>query len=149
MIVVELLDGQPELRLVELLLPSRLLLSGTLKDLIVLLICRAGVHRLELEAVFHVGDGCGSERVKLLIEMTRSHLRVLFLTDVSGLQPGILLLHPLNLAHCMFPSLLGEDCHPLALAEGDRHLLSPLTGVCHLGGHEGSLLGLLSDLDLP
>ena len=95
--------------------------------------------------MLHVNDGCGSERVKLFIEMTRSHHRVLFLRDASGLQPGLLFLHPLNLAHRKFPPLLGEDCHPLALAEGDRHMLSPLTGVCHLGGHEGSLLGLLSD----
>ena len=83
LVVVELLDDQPELRLVELLLQSRLLLSGTLKDLIVLLICRAGVLRLELEAVLDVGYGWGSERVKLLIEMTRFQLRVLFFRDVS------------------------------------------------------------------
>ena len=109
MIVVELLDGQPELRLVELLLPSRLLLSGTLKDLIVLLICRAGVLRLELEAVLDVGDRWGSERVKLLIEVTRCQLRELFFRDVGGLHPGVLFLHPLNLAHRKVPPLLGED----------------------------------------
>ena len=145
MIVVELLDGQPELRLVELLLPSRVLLSGTLEDLIVLLICRVRVLGLELEAVLHVGDGWWGKRVKVLIEMTRFQLRELFLRDVSGLQPGVLFLHPLNLDHCQFPPLLGEDCHTLAFAEGDRHLLPLLGGVCHLGGHEGSLLGLLSD----
>ena len=109
MIVVELLDGQPELRLIELLLPSRLLLSGTLKDLIVLLICRAGVLRLELEAVLDVGYRWGSERVKLLIKVTRFQLRVLFFRDVCGLHPGVLFLHPLNLAHRKVPPLLGED----------------------------------------
>ena len=81
--VFKLLDGQPELLLVELLCTSRLPLPGTLEELIVLLICSVGVLRLELEAVLDVGYGWGSERVKLLIEMTRFQLRVLFFRDVS------------------------------------------------------------------
>ena len=107
--VVELMDGQPELRLVELLLPSRVLLSGTLKELIVLLIRHVRVLGLELEAVLHVGDGWWGKRVKVLIEMTRCQLRELLFRDVSGLHPGVLLLHPLNLAHRKVPPLLGED----------------------------------------
>ena len=97
--------------------------------------------------MLQVGYRWDSEWVKLLLVRVakRQLIIVLTLGDVGGLQPGILLLHPLNLAHCKFPPLLGEDCHHLALTEGDRHLLSPLTGVCHLGGHECSLLGLLSD----
>ena len=83
MIAFILLDGQPELLLVELLCTSRLPLPGTLEELIVLLICSVGVLRLELEAVLDVGYGWGSERVKLLIEMTRFQLRVLFFRDVS------------------------------------------------------------------
>ena len=83
MIAFILLDGQPELLLVELLCTSRLPLPGTLEELIVLLICSVGVLRLELEAVLDVGYGWGSERVKLLIEITRFQLRVLFFRDVS------------------------------------------------------------------
>ena len=83
MIAFILLDGQPELLLVELLCMSRLPPPGTLEELIVLLICSVGVLRLELEAVLDVGYGWGSERVKLLIEMTRFQLRVLFFRDVS------------------------------------------------------------------
>ena len=109
LVVVELLDGQPELRLVELLLPSWILLSGTLKDLIVLLICRAGVLRLELEAGKDVGNRWASERVKLLKVMTSFQLRILFLRDASRSHFGVLLLHPLDLAHCDVPPLLGED----------------------------------------
>ena len=67
MIAFELLDGQPELRLVEFLLPSRVPPSSTLEELIVLLICRLGVFRVELEAVLDVGYRWGSERVKLLL----------------------------------------------------------------------------------
>ena len=147
MVVVELLDSQPELRLVEFLLPSRVPLPGTLEDLHVLLIRHFGVFRGELEVVVEIGYRRCSERVKLLlVEVAKRQLiRVLILGDVGRHRLRVLLLHPLDLAHCKFPPLLGEDCHPLALPEGDRNLLSPLTGVCHLGGHEGSLLGLLSD----
>ena len=95
----KLLDGQPELRLIEFLLLSRVTPSGTLKELIVLLICRAGVLGLELEAVLDVGYRWGSERVKLLIKMTRCQLRELIFRDVCGPHPGVLLLHPLDLAH--------------------------------------------------
>ena len=109
LVVVELLDGQPELRLVELLLPSRVLLSGTLEDLIVLLIRRVRVLGLELEEVLHVSNRWASERVKLLIVMTSFHLRILFLRDASRLHFGVLLLHPLDLPHCEVPPLLGED----------------------------------------
>ena len=104
-----MLDGQPELRLVEFLLPSRVLLSSTLEELIVLLICCFRVLCLELEAVLDVGDRWGSERAKLLIEVTRCQLRELFFRDVGGLHPGVLFLHPLNLAHRKVPPLLGED----------------------------------------
>ena len=104
-----MLDSQPELRLVVLLLLSRVTPSGTLKELIVLLICRAGVLGLELEAVLDVGYRWGSERVKLLIEMTRGQLRELIFRDVCGPHPGVLLLHPLDLAHRKLPPLLGED----------------------------------------
>ena len=105
----KLLDSQPELRLVVLLLLSRVTPSSTLKELIVLLICRAGVLGLELEAVLDVGYRWGSERVKLLIEVTRGQLRELIFRDVSGPHPGVLLLHPLDLAHRKLPPLLGED----------------------------------------
>ena len=71
LMLFKLLDSQPELRLVVLLLLSRVTPSGTLKELIVLLICRVGVLGLEVEAVLDVGYRWGSERVKLLIEMTR------------------------------------------------------------------------------
>ena len=104
-----MLDGQPELRLVEFLLPSRVLLPSTLEELIVLLVCRLRVHRLELEAVLHVGDDWWGKRVKMLIEMARCHLRELLFRDVGGLHPGVLLLHPLDLAHRKVPPLLGED----------------------------------------
>ena len=115
-----------------------------------MLICRLGVFRVELEAVLNVGYRWGSERVKLiLVRVAKSQLIiVLVLGDVGRHRLRELLLYPLNLAHCKFPPLLGVDRHPLALAEGDRHLLSSQPGICHLGGHEGTLLGLLSDLDL-
>ena len=105
----KLLDSQPELRLVVLLLLSRVTPSGTLEELIVLLICRAGVLGLEVKAVVEVSDGWGSERVKLLIEMTRSQLRELIFRDVCGPHPGVLFVHPLDLAHRKVPPLLGED----------------------------------------
>ena len=104
-----LLDSQSELLLVEFLLPSRVLLPSTLEELIVLIICHIGVLRLELEAVLDVGYRWGSDGVKLLIEVTRFQLRELFFRDVGGLHPGVLLLHPLNLAHRKVPPLLGED----------------------------------------
>jgi hypothetical protein len=104
-----LLDGQPELRLVEFLLPSRVLLSSTLEELIVLLICCFRVLCLELEAVLDVGNRWASERVKLLIVMTSFQLRVLLLRDASRFHFGVLLLHPLDLTHREVPPLLGED----------------------------------------
>ena len=42
--------------------------------------------------------------------------------------------------------LLRQKLLLLALAEVDRHLLSPLHGVVHLGGHEDFRFGLLDDL---
>ena len=104
-----MLDGQPELRLVEFLLPSRVLLTCTLEELIVLLICYFRVLCLELEAVLDVSDGWDSERIQLLIEVTSCQLRVLFLRDASRLHFGVLLLHPLDLTHCAVPPLLRED----------------------------------------
>ena len=104
-----MLDSQPELRLVVLLLLSRVTPSCTLKELVVLLICRAGVLGLEVKAVVEVSDGWGSERIKLLIEVTRGQLRELIFRDVCGPHPGVLFLHPLDLAHRKVPSLLGED----------------------------------------
>ena len=109
LVVVELLDSQSELLLVELLLPSRVLLTSTLEDVVVLLIRCGGVLRLEVEAVVEIGDGWGSERVKLLIEVTRGQLRELIFRDVCGPHPGVLFLHPLDLAHRKVPPLLGED----------------------------------------
>ena len=100
------MDSQSELLLVEFLLTPRVLLPSSLEELIILLVCRLRVHRLELKAVLHVGDNRWGKRVKVLIEMTRFQLRELFLRGVSGLQPGVLFLHPLNLAHCKFPPLL-------------------------------------------
>ena len=100
--------------------------------------------------MLEVGNRWCCERVELLlVEVAKRQLRVLLLRDVARRHLGVLLLHSLDLEHCKFPPLLGVDRHPLALAEGDRHLLSSQPGVCHLGGHEGTLLGLLSDLDLP
>ena len=64
--VFKLLDSQPELRLVEFLLPSRVPLPSTLEDLHVLLIRHFGVFRGELEVVVEVGYRRCSERVKLL-----------------------------------------------------------------------------------
>ena len=104
-----MLDSQPELRLVVLLLLSRVTPSSTLEDVVVLLICRVGVLRLEVKAVVEVSDGWGSERVKLLIEVTRGQLRELIFRDVCGPHPGVLFLHPLDLAHRKVPPLLGED----------------------------------------
>jgi hypothetical protein len=104
-----LLDGQPELRLVEFLHSSRVLSPSTFEQVHVLLICRFRVLCLELEAVLDVGNGWASEQVKLLIEMTSFQLRILFLRDASRLRFGVLLLHPLNLAHREVPPLLGED----------------------------------------
>ena len=104
-----MLDGQPELRLVEFLLPSRVLLTCTLEELIVLLICCFRVLCLELEAVLEVSDRWGSERIKLLIEVTSCQLRVLFLRDASRLHFGVLFLHPLDLTQCAVPPLLRED----------------------------------------
>ena len=104
-----MLDGQPELRLVEFLHSSRVLFPSTFEQLHVLLICRFRVLCLELEEVLDVGNRWASERVKLLIVMTSFRLRVLFLRDASGLHFGVLLLHPLDLAHCEVPPLLGED----------------------------------------
>ena len=109
LVLFKLLDSQPELRLVVLLLLSRVTPSGTLKELIVLLICRAGVLGLELEAVLDVGYRWGSERVKLFIEVTGGQFGVLFFRDECGLHPGILFLHSLDLAHRKVPPLLGED----------------------------------------
>ena len=118
-----MLDGLPELRLVEFLFLSRVTPSGTLEELHVLLICRLGIVHEEVEAVLEVSyRGC-SEQVELLYRLVCEALNLL------GGVP-----------------LLGEDLLPLALAEGYCHLLSPLDGVCRLGGHEGSLPGLLNDL---
>ena len=65
-----MLDGQPELRLVEFLLPSRVLLTCTLEELIVLLICYFRVLCLKLEAMLDVSDRWDGERIQLLIEVT-------------------------------------------------------------------------------
>ena len=89
-----LLDGQPELRLVEFLLPSRVPLTCTLEELIVLLICCFRVLRLELETVVEVSDRWGSERIKLLIEVTVCQLRVLLFRDASKLHFGVLPQNP-------------------------------------------------------
>ena len=104
-----MLDGQLELRLVEFLHSSRVLLPSTFEQLHVLLICRFRVLCLELEAVLDVGNRWASERVKLLIVMTSFRLKILLLRDASRLHFGVLLLHPLDLAHREVPPLLGED----------------------------------------
>ena len=110
LVVVELLDSQPELRLVEFLLPSRVPLPGTLEDLHVLLIRHFGVFRGELEVVVEVGYRRCSERVKLLlVEVAKRQLRELILGNLGRHRLRVLLLHPLDLAHCKIPPLLGED----------------------------------------
>ena len=110
LVVVELLDSQPELRLVEFLLPSRVPLPSTLKDLHVLIIRHFGVFRGALEVVIKVGYRRCSERVKLLlVEVAKRQLRVLIIGDVGRHRLRELLLHPLDLAHCKVPPLLGED----------------------------------------
>ena len=97
--------------------------------------------------MLEVGYRWYSERVTLpLVEVAKRQLRVLLLRDVGRHRLRVVLLHPLDLAHGKVPPLLGEDQHPLTLAEGDTHLLSPLHRVCHLGGHEGSLLGIFNNL---
>ena len=147
MIAFELLDGQPELRLVEFLLPSKVPPSRTLEELHVLLIRHFGEFSGELEVVVEVGYQWGSERVKLLVvEVAKRQFRVLILGDVGRHRLRVLLLHPLDLAHCKVPPLFGEDKHPLALTKSNSHLLSSLNGVSHLGGHEGSLFGFLSGM---
>ena len=49
------------------------------------------------------------------------------------------------MVQCGIP-LLRQQLLPLALAEVDGHLLSPESGVLHLGSHEGLCLGILDDL---
>ena len=117
LVLFKLLDGQPELRLVEFLLLSRVTPSRTLKELHVLLVCRFGVFHEEVEAVLKVSHRGCSERIKLLYR---------FLSETQNLLGAV--------------PLLGEDFLPLASAESNCHLLSPQSGVSHLGGHEGSLL---------
>ena len=106
-----MLDGQPELRLVEFLFSSRVTPPGTLEKLHVLLIGRIGIVLEEVEAVLKVGHRRCSERVELLCRLIGETL------DLLGGVP-----------------LLREDLLPLALAEGDCHLLSPQSGVSNLGG---------------
>ena len=121
--VFKLLDSQPELRLVEFLLPSRVTPPGTLKEFHILLVCRFWVVHEEVKAVLKVSHlGC-SERIELLYRL---------LSETQNLLGGV--------------PLFGEDFLPLASAESNCHLLSPQSGVSHLGGHEGSLLGLLNYL---
>ena len=72
-----MLDGQPELRLLEFLLPSRVTPSGTLEELHVLLVRRLGIVHEEVEAVLEVSyRGC-SERIELLCRLLGEALNLL------------------------------------------------------------------------
>ena len=64
-----MLDSQPELRLVELLLLSRVTPSGTLEELHVLLICRFGVVHEEVKAMLEVSYRVCSEWIQLLCRL--------------------------------------------------------------------------------
>jgi hypothetical protein len=64
-----LLDSQPELRLVEFLLLSRVTPSRTLEELHVLLIRRLGIVHEEVEAVLEVSHRGCSEQVELLYRL--------------------------------------------------------------------------------
>ena len=72
-----MLDGKPELRLVEFLFSYRVPLPGTLKELHVLLIRRLGIVHEEVEAVLEVSYRRCSERIKLLFRLIGEALNLL------------------------------------------------------------------------
>ena len=125
MSVLELLDSQPELLLVEFLLPSRVPLPSTFEEVHVLLFCHLRVACEEVTAMVEVGDHQSSERVKLLLRLEY--------------EPHVLMGLP----------LLGEDLPSLAFAHLLNHLDPLRLGVVRLGGHKGLRLGFLSGSDLP
>ena len=73
----KLLDRRPELRLIEVLRPSKVPQSGTLEELHVLLLCDLRVLCKEVTRVVEVRDHWPSERVELLFRLVGEAL-VLF-----------------------------------------------------------------------